>query len=72
MICYRCGSTLTESEFCPECGENVPGFRTQDSSKATQKRCLSATISADDAEVFARIDFVIETIDDIFASVTER
>ena len=27
MICYRCGSTLTESEFCPECGENVALYK---------------------------------------------
>ena len=27
MICYRCGSTLTESDFCPECGENVALYK---------------------------------------------
>lgn len=27
MICYRCGGTLTESEICPECGENVALYK---------------------------------------------
>lgn len=27
MICYRCAGTLTESDFCPECGENVALYK---------------------------------------------
>lgn len=27
MICYRCGSELTKSDFCPECGEKVSLYK---------------------------------------------
>ena len=51
---------------------DFPSFWAQDSGETAQKRRLSAAVSADDAEIIASVDFVIEIIDNVLVAVTER